>query len=421
MGQTEFLIILLSLFFSAMFSGLEIAFISANKLKIELDNKLGFYNAKVLSFFNKNPSRFISTMLVGNNIALVIYGIFMAKVLEPFFYSFFFSEFTVFLLQTISSTLLILFVAEFLPKALFRINPNSILSVFAVPIVIIYYLLFPIIWISTTISNGVLKLFFGLENKDGELNFGLVDLDHYLKEATSQVDKDEEIETEVQIFQNALDFAKVKARECMVPRTEIEALEEGEDIETLKNRFYETGYSKILIYRESIDNIIGYTHSFELFKKPRKIKEILLPIPVIPESMPASEILEFFTKEKKSVAVVVDEFGGTSGMVTIEDVIEELFGDIEDEHDNEDLIERKISDVEFLFSARLEIDYLNEQYKIGLPESEEYETLAGYIIHIHESIPQKGEKIETKDFVFNIRIVSKNKIELVHVLSKNRD
>lgn len=421
MGQTEFLIILLSLFFSAMFSGLEIAFISANKLKIELDNKLGFYNAKVLSFFNKNPSRFISTMLVGNNIALVIYGIFMAKVLEPFFYSFFFSEFTVFLLQTISSTLLILFVAEFLPKALFRINPNSILSVFAVPVVIIYYLLFPIIWISTTISNGVLKLFFGLENKDGELNFGLVDLDHYLKEATSQVDKDEEIETEVQIFQNALDFAKVKARECMVPRTEIEALEEGEDIETLKNRFYETGYSKILIYRESIDNIIGYTHSFELFKKPRKIKEILLPIPVIPESMPASEILEFFTKEKKSVAVVVDEFGGTSGMVTIEDVIEELFGDIEDEHDNEDLIERKISDVEFLFSARLEIDYLNEQYKIGLPESEEYETLAGYIIHIHESIPQKGEKIETKDFVFNIRIVSKNKIELVHVLSKNRD
>lgn len=421
MGQTEFLIILLSLFFSAMFSGLEIAFISANKLKIELDNKLGFYNAKVLSFFNKNPSRFISTMLVGNNIALVIYGIFMAKVLEPFFYSFFFSEFTVFLLQTISSTLLILFVAEFLPKALFRINPNSILSVFAVPVVIIYYLLFPVIWISTTISNGVLKLFFGLENKDGELNFGLVDLDHYLKEATSQVDKDEEIETEVQIFQNALDFAKVKARECMVPRTEIEALEEGEDIETLKNRFYETGYSKILIYRESIDNIIGYTHSFELFKKPRKIKEILLPIPVIPESMPASEILEFFTKEKKSVAVVVDEFGGTSGMVTIEDVIEELFGDIEDEHDNEDLIERKISDVEFLFSARLEIDYLNEQYKIGLPESEEYETLAGYIIHIHESIPQKGEKIETKDFVFNIRIVSKNKIELVHVLSKNRD
>lgn len=421
MDQTEFLIIIFSLFFSAMFSGLEIAFISANKLKIELDNKLGFYNAKVLSFFNKNPSRFISTMLVGNNIALVIYGIFMAKVLEPFFYNFFYSEFTVFLLQTISSTLLILFVAEFLPKALFRINPNSILSIFAVPVVIIYYLLFPIIWISTTISNGVLKLFFGLENKDGELNFGLVDLDHYLKEATSQVNKDEEIETEVQIFQNALDFAKVKARECMVPRTEIEALEEGEDIETLKNRFYETGYSKILIFRETIDNIIGYTHSFELFKNPKKIKEILLPIPVIPESMPASEILEFFTKEKKSVAVVVDEFGGTSGMVTIEDVIEELFGDIEDEHDNEDLIERKISDVEFLFSARLEIDYLNEQYKIGLPESDEYETLAGYIIHIHESIPQKGEKIETKDFVFNIRIVSKNKIELVHVLSKNRD
>lgn len=415
MDQADFLIILFSLLFSAMFSGLEIAFISANKLKIELDNKLGFFNAKVLSFFNKNPSKFISTMLVGNNIALVVYGIFMAKILEPFFYKIFDSEFTVFLLQTVVSTLLILFIAEFLPKALFRINPNSILSLFAVPIVVIYSLLFPLIWISIAISNYVLKLFFNVKNEDGELNFRMVDLDNYLKEATSKTQNDESIETEVQIFQNALDFSKVKARECMVPRTEIEALDENTDLETLKNKFFETGFSKLLIYRDSIDNIIGYTHSFELFKKPINLKSILLPIPVIPESMPANEILEFFTKQKKSVAVVVDEFGGTSGMVTIEDVIEELFGDIEDEHDSEDLVEKVISENEFIFSARLEIDYINEQYKLNLPESDEYETLAGYIIYLHESIPEKGNTIETAEFSFFITEVSTHKIEIVKV------
>jgi putative hemolysin len=415
MDQADFLIILFSLLFSAMFSGLEIAFISANKLKIELDNKLGFFNAKVLSFFNKNPSKFISTMLVGNNIALVVYGIFMAKILEPFFYKIFDSEFTVFLLQTIVSTLLILFIAEFLPKALFRINPNSILSLFAVPIVIIYSLLFPLIWISIAISNYVLKLFFNVKNEDGELNFRMVDLDNYLKEATAKTQNDESIETEVQIFQNALDFSKVKARECMVPRTEIEALDENTDLEILKNKFFETGFSKLLIYRDSIDNIIGYTHSFELFKNPKNLKSILLPIPVIPESMPANEILEFFTKQKKSVAVVVDEFGGTSGMVTIEDVIEELFGDIEDEHDSEDLVEKVISENEFIFSARLEIDYINEQYKLNLPESDEYETLAGYIIYLHESIPEKGNTIETAEFSFFITEVSTHKIEIVKV------
>lgn len=415
MDQADFLIILFSLLFSAMFSGLEIAFISANKLKIELDNKLGFFNAKVLSFFNKNPSKFISTMLVGNNIALVVYGIFMAKILEPFFYKIFDSEFTVFLLQTIVSTLLILFIAEFLPKALFRINPNSILSLFAVPIVIIYSLLFPLIWISIAISNYVLKLFFNVKNEDGELNFRMVDLDNYLKEATAKTQNDESIETEVQIFQNALDFSKVKARECMVPRTEIEALDENTDLEILKNKFFETGFSKLLIYRDSIDNIIGYTHSFELFKNPKNLKSILLPIPVIPESMPANEILEFFTKQKKSVAVVVDEFGGTSGMVTIEDVIEELFGDIEDEHDSEDLVEKAISENEFIFSARLEIDYINEQYKLNLPESDEYETLAGYIIYLHESIPEKGNTIETAEFSFFITEVSTHKIEIVKV------
>lgn len=418
MEPLHFWVIFLSLIFSAMFSGLEIAFISANKLKIELDNKLGMYNAKVLSFFNKNPSKFISAMLVGNNIALVIYGIFMAMVLEPIFKGMVHSEITVFILQTVVSTLLILFVAEFMPKALFRINPNAILSFFSIPVMVIYYILYPVIWLSTSVSNLILKALFKVENTDGELNFGMVDLDNYLKEAASKVKEDEELETEVQIFQNALDFSKVKARECMVPRTEIEALEVNTSIDELKKVFFATGYSKLLIYRDSIDHIIGYTHSFDLFKKPQKISEIILPIQVIPESMPANEILEIFTKQKKSVAVVVDEFGGTSGMVTIEDVIEELFGDIEDEHDSEDLIEKQLSETEFIFSARLEIDYINEHYKINLPESEEYETLAGFVIHIHQSIPQRGEIIETDDFKITIRAVAKHKIEIVHLQMK---
>lgn len=418
MEPLHFWVIFLSLIFSAMFSGLEIAFISANKLKIELDNKLGMYNAKVLSFFNKNPSKFISAMLVGNNIALVIYGIFMAMVLEPIFKGLVHSEITVFILQTVVSTLLILFVAEFMPKALFRINPNAILSFFSIPVMVIYYILYPVIWLSTSVSNLILKALFKVENTDGELNFGMVDLDNYLKEAASKVKEDEELETEVQIFQNALDFSKVKARECMVPRTEIEALEVNTSIDELKKVFFATGYSKLLIYRDSIDHIIGYTHSFDLFKKPQKISEIILPIQVIPESMPANEILEIFTKQKKSVAVVVDEFGGTSGMVTIEDVIEELFGDIEDEHDSEDLIEKQLSETEFIFSARLEIDYINEHYKINLPESEEYETLAGFVIHIHQSIPQRGEIIETDDFKITIRAVAKHKIEIVHLQMK---
>lgn len=423
MEQQTLFIIIASLVFSAFFSGMEIAFVSANKLKIELDRKLGFFPAKLLSHFNKHQSKFISTMLVGNNIALVVYGIFMAELLEPFIYYFTNSDITVFVVQTILSTLLILFVAEFLPKALFRLNPNKILSFFSLPVALIYYLLFPIAIFTMAISNVVLKVFFRVDVKDGDMSFGMVDLDNYLREATAKAEDNQEIETEVQIFQNALDFSKVKARECMVPRTEIEAIDEEAGIEELKGRFIETGYSKILIYRENIDNIIGYTHSFDLFKRPEKIKEILLPISVIPESMTANEILEFFTKEKKSVAVVVDEFGVTSGMVTIEDVVEELFGDIEDEHDLEDLIERQINDTEFIFSARHEIDYLNEKYKLGLPESEEYETLAGYIIFIRESIPMRNEKIKTPHFIFTIKGVLKNKIEIVHVkrISDNED
>lgn len=410
-----FWIIFTSIIFSAFFSGMEIAFVTSNKLKIELDKKLGFFPAKLLSYFNKNQSKFISAMLVGNNIALVIYGIFMAKALEPKLFMLFESEITVFIAQTIISTILILFTAEFLPKSLFRINPNKLLNFFVLPVSLIYAILFPFVWVVLLFSNLILKYILRINPKDNELSFGLVDIDNYLKTVTGNADNNSDIETEVQIFQNALDFSKVKARECMIPRTELEAIEENGKIEELTQKFIETGYSKILVYKENIDNIIGYVHSYALFENPQNLKQITRPVSLIPESMPANEILELFTKEKKSVAVVVDEFGGTSGIITIEDVIEELFGDIEDEHDLEDSIERQLSETEFIFSARLEIDYLNDKYQLQIPESDEYETLAGYIINIHQSIPQKNEVISTPQFLITTRVVAKNKIEIVHL------
>lgn len=409
------IVIGVSLLSSAFFSGMEMAFVSSNKLKIELDKKLGFFSAKVMSYFSKNQAKFISAMLVGNNISLVIYGFFMAFFLEPMFLNLTDSSFTVFLLQTVVSTLLILVTAEFLPKAIFRINPNNILNVFAVPVAIIYVMLFPIVYITMFLSNVVLNNIFKVETKESDLSFGMVDLDNYLKEEALKIDYESQVETEIQIFQKALDFSKVKARECMVPRTEIIAIEENAAIEELNLKFIDTGYSKIMIYRETIDNIIGYIHSFEMFKSPNEIKSVILPISVIPESMPANEILEFFIAEKKSIAIVLDEFGGTSGMVTLEDIVEELFGDIEDEHDSDGQIEKEINPNEYVFSARLEVDYLKEKYKLNLPESDEFETLAGLIIHAFESIPKRNEVIAIKGFRFTIRAVSNNRIDIVHL------
>ena len=415
MDSYQWGIILSTLVFSAFFSGMEIAFISANKLKIELDGKQGDFFAKIIANFFKRPSRFIGAMLVGNNVSLVVYGIFMAKLLEPQIEAYTKSSLVILLIQTIISTLIILVTAEFLPKTLFRINPNSMLRFFALPLFIIYWIMFLPMLLVIGISELLIKIFSPQLSSEEDLNFGRIDLEHYLKEGADQSLSQEEVDHEIQIFQNALDFSKVKARECMIPRTEIVALEMEEDIEKLKEQFIETGLSKILIYRDNIDNIIGYTHSFELFKKPESIKAILLPVPIIPMSMQANEILEIFIQQKRSIAVVVDEFGGTAGIVTIEDIIEEIFGEIEDEHDKEALIETKINDNEFLFAARLEVDYLNNEYNLGLPESDNYETLAGLIIDTFESIPMLNEQIQKDQFLFTVKKVFQNKIDLVHL------
>lgn len=420
MSSFDWGVIISMLVFSAFFSGMEIAFVSANKLKIELDGKQGNILAGIISRFMKKPSRFIGAMLVGNNIALVVYGIYMAKVLDPLIISFTHSAFLILLFQTLVSTLIILITAEFLPKTLFRINPNNMLRLFALPLLIFYWLLSIPMFIVIGLSELLIKLFAPKMETNREINFGRIDLEHFIKEGTELGEDQEEVDHEIQIFQNALDFNKVKARECMIPRTEIVALDINDSIENLTKTFVDTGLSKILIYKDNIDNIIGYTHSFELFKKPESIKSILLPVPVIPISMAASEILKILIEKHRSIAVVVDEFGGTAGILTIEDVIEEIFGEIEDEHDKEELVENKINQDEFLLSARLEVDYLNQEYNLHLPESEQYETLAGLIIQAAENIPTMNEEIRLNQYIFTVKKVFQNKIDLVH-LKVNRE
>ena len=409
-------IILITLILSAFFSGMEIAFVTANKFKIELDTKQGDILSAILSKFLKHPSRFIGAMLVGNNIALVIYGIFMAQILEPVIGNYTSNGSVILLIQTLISTIVILITAEFLPKTVFRINPNSILRFFALPIGLLYYILLIPMFLIIGLSELILKYIFRMENVTEDLNFGRLDLEHYLRDVTDRIDDEkEEMDHEIQIFQNALDFSKVKARECMIPRTEIMAMEVEQSIEELRQVFIDSGYSKVLIYRDNIDNIIGYVHSFELFKRPESIKSILLPVLIIPQSMSANEILELFINQRKSVAVVVDEFGGTSGILTIEDVMEEIFGEIEDEHDKEELTEVVISDSEYLFSARLEIDYLNDTYRLDLPEGDTYETLAGLVIYYYESIPQADARCYIGDYEVTVVKVSDNRIELIRI------
>ena len=411
----------LAMFFSALFSGMEIAFVSANKLKIELDNKQGKLSAKILSSFLKQSANFISTMLLGNNIALVIYSILMAQILEPKIITYIsHNEFTILFVQTIISTLLVLFFAEFLPKALFIINPNRVLTIGAIPLKIMYIILYPFTYFTVSISNFILQLF-KIDTSESDLAFSKIDLEHFVVDIQERQEEGEEIDTEIQIFKNALDFSDLKARECMVPRTEITAMNIEDNLSDLKAKFIETGLSKILIYRDTIDNIIGYVHSKELFNHPTSIKSVLLPVSIIPEAMSAQDLLKQSIKEKKSIVVVVDEFGGTSGILTIEDIIEEIFGEIEDEHDKEELIERKINEDEFQFSARMEIDFLNDKYKLGLPEAEEYETLGGLIIHAHESIPEKEAIIYLDNFIITIDKVSNNKIEMISIKKINQE
>ncbi|MFT6844477.1 MAG: putative hemolysin [Flavobacteriales bacterium] len=406
--------ILFSLGLSAFFSGVEIAFLSANKLKIELNNQKGSYTARILSFFYKRPSRFIGAMLVGNNIALVVYGILMGQVITKGIITYapiIEGEGLILFIQTIITTIIILIAAEFLPKAIFRINPNFILKILAVPLLLIYLLLFIPTMITVGASEFLLKIVFRVKLPKVELAFGKIDLDHYVKEMAIGAKDKTNIDHEIQIFQNALDFGKVKARDCMVPRTDIVALEMESSMEVLTNKFIETGLSKILVYRESIDNIIGYAHSYDLFRKPDELKNTLMPLSIVPETMPANEVMELLIKQKRSAAIVMDEFGGTAGMITVEDIVEEIFGEIEDEHDGDDWVEKQLSENEYLFSGRLEINYINEKYGFKLQNSDEYDTLAGWILAHTESIPEINSKIVIDLFVIHVVKATEKRID----------
>jgi putative hemolysin len=414
-----FTAIILSLIFSAFFSGMEIAFISSNRLKVELDKTSGTLIGKVLGLFYRKESSFIALLLLGNNIALVIFGIAFAGLIEPTLTHVYGleSELTVLLTQTVISTLIVLFLAEFLPKAIVQINPNRTLRLMIFPMLVIYLVLYIPTLIVMALSSIFLRLLKADQSKEKQV-FSKVDLEHYVQDISSRIREEQEMGNEMTILQNALDFSSLKARDCMIPRTEIVAIEMDDTIELLHKTFTDTGLSKIIVYRDSIDNIIGYVHSFEMFKKPKSIKQLLLPIAFVPAAIPGKELLELFAKQSGNIAVVVDEFGGTAGIITIEDVIEEIFGEIEDEHDTEDWLEQKISDKEYLFSARVDIDYLNEEYDFELPEDDEYETLGGLVIHVLESIPEAGTEVELEQAKLIIEQVSDRRIELVRVILK---
>ena len=413
------ILILVSMLFSAFFSGMEIAFISANKLRIEIDKKQKKIFAGIVSYFNKYPSRFIATMLVGNNISLVIYGIAFAMLLKDPIQNILgdSSEALVLLVQTLISTLLILLTAEFLPKTLFRLNPNNSLRLLSIPIMVFYTLLIPITLLTIGISNFTMKYLLRVrpDNRSTEPVFGKVDLDHLLTTLMPEQNTDREEIEEVKIFKNALEFSGLKVRDCMIPRTEVIALEIDSTMKDLSQRFIETGLSRILVYKETIDNVIGYVNSKDLFRKPDIIKSHLKPIKIVPETLPVNSLLTGFIKDGKSIALVVDEFGGTSGLITTEDIIEEIFGEIEDEHDTSDLVEEKLEENKYLLSGRHEIDYLNDKYFLSIPESEEYDTLAGYIIFHYESIPEKNTAVELDNFLITITDVSSNRIEEVEL------
>ena len=408
--EIDIIIILFSIITSAFFSGMEIAFISANKLHIELEKKRKGFFPNILGKITQNSSKFITTMLVGNNISLVIYSYFMGKVIIAYL------GMSSILIQTFISTIIILVTAEFLPKAIFRVYANETLKIFALPAYFFYLLLYSFSYLINGISDFFLKFIFSTDKDQHQTAFSKEELGDYITEQLENGnDSEEEIDSEIQIFQNALEFQKVKAREIMVPRTEILAIEIHESVSKLSELFIKSGYSKILVYKTSLDDIIGHVNAFELFKKPKTIKSILLPIEIVPESMMISDVLNSLTRKRKSIAVVVDEYGGTSGMITVEDVVEELFGEIEDEHDVQELIDVRINDNEFKLSARLEIDYLNEEYSINIPKEEAYETLGGFIINQTENIPQKGEELYILNYQIIILNVSSSKIEEIYL------
>ena len=409
-------IIILCLLLAALFSGMEIAFISANKIYLEIEKKQVGFLSRILTKLTANPSKFIASMLIGNTIVLVIYGFFMGDLLMQYIVQlgYHLTDLSNVLLQTAISTFVVLITSEFLPKVFFQIYANSLIKFFALP-AYFFYLLFS--FISTFvlwISDFILRRFFKTKGDEIPLFFSKVELGNYISEQMNSVDDQENIDSEIQIFQNALEFSGVKARDIMTPRTEIAAVEIHDSVSELKQKFIETGYSKILVYQNSLDDLLGYVHSFDLFKKPRTIKSVLISVEFVPETMSVKDILDVLTKKRRSVAVVLDEYGGTSGILTVEDIVEELFGEIEDEHDAlEELTEEKISDTEFMLSARLEVEYINQTYKLQIPEDDSYSTLGGFIVSHTKEIPQKGEELKLEGFHFFIEQATAQKIELV--------
>jgi len=397
---------------------MELAFLSSNRLKIEVDKSKGTILSKLHSVFYKNEAKIIAFILLGNNISLVIYGLSAAIVLEPIIEGWgISSDSLILLLQTLFSTILVLVAAEFIPKSIVQFNPNRSLKIGTFPLFVLYILLFIPTHIILFFSWIILK-FFGYDQKTNQKVFSKVDLEHFVDDLSERIESEEISTDDMTLLRNALDFSKVKARDCMIPRTEIISVDIKDDLDAVKNLFIAKGLSKIIIYRDSIDNIIGYVHSSDMFKSPKSIKQILLPIHFVPSVITGKELLEKFTEQAGNIAVVSDEYGGTAGMVTLEDVIEEIFGEIEDEHDKDDLLEEKLSETQYRFSARIEIDYINEQYNLNIPESEDYETLGGLVLYELANIPEKNSKLKIKGFTFVVEEVTDRRIETIIVFIK---
>jgi CBS domain containing-hemolysin-like protein len=407
----QYLGIILAMVFSAFFSGVEMAFVSSNKLYFELKAKQNILSAKIIANFNQSPSQFIGTMLIGNTLSLVAYGIFM----EEFLHHLILMNFPI-ITNEIIATIIILPTSEFTPKSIFLINPDAILEFLAIPIWVINTLMFPLVWLTVGLSKWFITRVLRLSYSEEKPAFGLTDLNHYLQNLNRKVSTEEENEVDTKIFHNALEFKQVKVRDCMIPRTEITAIEIEEGIEGLKKVFIESGHSKVLVYKETLEEVVGYCHSLALFKKPKDIQSILTSIPIVPEAMPANDLMLKFSKERKSLAIVVDEFGSTSGLVSMEDVMEQIFGEIQDEFDDtEDWIEKRLDEHTFILSGRHEIDYLNEKYNWNLPEGD-YETLGGMLIHLYEDIPAVNEVITLSAFQFQIMTVTDARIDTIKVI-----
>ncbi|MBQ9092675.1 MAG: HlyC/CorC family transporter [Prevotella sp.] len=420
MYTTLIIAILFIMLCSAFFSGMEIAFVSSNRMLLEMDKERDAITSKPLEIFYKHPNNFVSTMLVGNNIALVLYGILFAKLFDTTLFAGFEPEMRVFL-DTILSTVIVLFTGEFLPKTIFKNNPNYLLKFFAYPALFFYIVLWPISRFATMLSRICLRIA-GVKIDNGQQDdaFTRVDLDHLVQSSIDHVENQDKLETEVELFQNVLDFSDTKVRDCMEPRTEVTAVDIDCTQEELMQKFIESGKSKIIVYHEDIDHIVGYIHSSEMFRAPSEWRKHLREMPFVPETMAAKKMMQMFLQQKKSIGIVVDEFGGTSGIVCLEDIVEEIFGEIEDEHDNSKYIAKQISENEYILSARLEIEKVNEMFQLDLPESDDYMTIGGLILHEYQNFPKLNEIVDIYPYSFKIVKSTMTKIELVRVKVEDR-